>query len=358
MIWRSLVGLFKANSPQWVCIIAPLWFAPVMLAVNGATADWAAIGLFLTAVTVGMGVAEFSGTYSDREEDRLYGPTNPLVTGELDAATARKAFIFQNVLAGALGFALMLLTHNYALTVVMILGWFIALAYSLPPFRFKETPSAPFFHGLGIALLVVFGWLVVAPLSAFAAAFAGFLFVNSFGFGITMKFRKTLLTHDAGLVQGEPGGSIHDLKIVGLKIGVGPATTAETVATLGAFALVPVFWHLGIFDATLSILLLALPLPVAVAAFALRLMNPVKNGQTSVWLLGLSWVLVILSLLAVAVAGLVPWGFAALACVGLMLVFSALVRVVHPWGCKSPTGRERPRVQAPMVSLQQELKRP
>jgi len=358
MTWPSIAGLFKANSPQWVWIISPLWFAPVILAVNQGTADWTAIALFLVAVTIGMGIAEFAGTYSDREEDRLYGPTNPLVTGELDAATARKAFILQNVLAGALGFALMLLTRNYALTIVMILGWFIALAYSLPPLRFKETLAAPFFHGLGIALLVIFGWLVVAPLSAFAAAFAGFLFVNSFGFGVTMKFRKTLLARDSGLVHAEPGSSIYDLSTVGLKIRVRTATAVETIGTLGAFALVPVFWHLGIFNAALSILLLALPLPVAVLAFALRFKDPVKNGQTSVWLLGLSWILVILSLLAVAVASLVPWGFAALACVALILVFSLLVRIVHPWGCKSPAGRERPRKQAPLVSLQQELKRP
>ncbi len=294
----------------------------------------------MVAVTIGMGIAELSGTYSDRDEDRIYGPTNPLVTGELDVRTARKALIVQNILAGSLGFALMLVTLNPSLVIAMIVGWFVALSYSLPPLRFKETVAAPFFHALGVALLPIFAWLIVEPsltaINGFIIAFAAFLFLSSFGFGITIKFRKTLLALNSGLIQ--QSSNLYDLGTVGFKLKVGTATALEGITTLGAFILVPIFWHLGIFDMALSVALLSLPLPFAVLAIAMRIKDPVKNGETSVWLLGLAWVFVILSLLAVALASVIHWGFAVLSCILFLLVFSLFVRIVHPWGCKSPSG--------------------
>jgi len=324
--------------------MAPLWFAPAILALDGGTAEWGQVALFLVAVTIGMGVAELAGTYSDRDEDRLYGPTNPLVTGELDDGTARKALIVQNIVAGSLGFALLLVTLNPSLVIAMIVGWFVGLSYSLPPFRFKETVAAPFFHSLGVALLPVFAWLIVEPSftarNGFIIAFATFLFLSSFGFGITIKFRKTLLAFGSGLIQVKQGSSLFDLGTVGFKLKVRTATALEGITTLGAFALVPIFWHLGIFDMALSVALLALPLPLSVLAIAMRIKDPVKNGETSVWLLGLAWVFVILSLLAVALAGAVHWGYAVLSCALFLLVFSLLVRIVHPWGCKAPSGRK------------------
>ena len=324
--------------------MAPLWFAPTILALEGGTHEWGRIALFIVAVTIGMGVAEFAGSYSDRDEDRLYGPTNPLVSGELSAGTARKALIVQNIVAGALGFALLLVTLNYSLIIAMIVGWFICLSYSLPPFRFKETVAAPFFHALGVALLPVFAWLIVEPSftarNGFIIAFATFLFLSSFGFGITIKFRKTLLAFGSGLIRVGRGGSLYDLSTIGFKLKVKTATALEATTTLGAFTLVPIFWHLGIFDMALSVALLALPLPLSVLAIAMRIKDPVKNGETSVWLLGLAWVFVILSLLAVALAGAVHWGYAVLSCALFLLVFSLLVRIVHPWGCKAPSGRK------------------
>jgi len=324
--------------------MAPLWFAPTILALDGGIHEWGRVALFLVAVTIGMGVAELAGTYSDRDEDRLYGPTNPLVTGELDAGTARKALIVQNIVAGSLGFALLLLTLNASLVIAMIVGWFVALSYSLPPFRFKETVAAPFFHGLGVALLPIFAWLIVEPSltakNGFIIAFAAFLFLSSFGFAITTKFRKTLLAFSSGLIQVEPGASVFDLSTVGLKLKVKTAIALEGIATLGAFVLVPIFWHLGIFDMALSVALLALALPFSVLAIVMRIKDPVKHGETSVWLLGLAWVFVILSLLAVAVASAIHWGFAILSCTLFLLVFSLFVRIVHPWGCKAPGGRK------------------
>ena len=339
---RTLAGLWKANCPQWVWIISPLWFGSTILALRGEAHDWVAIAIFLVTVTVGMGIAEFAGTYSDRDEDRLYGPTNPLATGELDAGTARKAFILQNVVAGSLGFALMLVTLNFPLTIAMIVGWLVGLSYSLPPFRFKETVAGPFLHGLGIALLPIFAWLVVAPLDSFVVAFSAFLLVNSFGFGITMKFRKTLLAYSAGLSKAGQGGTINSASTVGFKLSVRTATALEAIGTLGAYVLVPIFWYLGIFDSALSIVLLCLPFPLSVAGLLLRIRDPERNGERSVWLLGTAWILIIISLLAVAVASLVHWSFAVLICAIFVLVFSSLVRFVHPWGCKAPGGRERP----------------
>src|SRR4030042_2287622 len=136
---QTLTGLWKANVPPFVWLWSPLWIAAIILGLDGAAPEWAAIGLFLATMTVIIAITQYANTYADRDEDWLYIPSNPLVTGELTAKTARNVFILQNILAGLLLLPLLLITGTYHLIVAMIVGWFVGLAYSVPPFRFKET---------------------------------------------------------------------------------------------------------------------------------------------------------------------------------------------------------------------------
>lgn len=335
--FRTLAAVWKANIPAIVWMCSPLWIAPIILGLDGKTPEWGPIALFVIAVTAIMAIAEFANTYTDRDEDWLYFPSSPLVTGELDAGTARKAFILQNMLAGALLIALVLVTHSYSLMMVLIAGWLVGLAYSLPPARLKATVASPFLTALGLALLPIAAWLVVAPLNDFIIAFGAFFFVYSFGFGVTQKFRKTFHALNSGEIQIQQGSSVYNLRTVDLGLKVRTAMASEAIASLGAFTLVPVFWHLGIFDAKLSIGLLVLPLAFTVLSIGLRIQDPVENGQKCVLFMTMAWALIGLLLFAVALTSLIDWGFVVLVCIVFLVGSVGLLRTMHPFGRKSFT---------------------
>lgn len=339
---QNLIALWKANVPHWVWIGSPAWIGAALLAIGSTSPNWVHFILFIPTVLTIQAIAEFANSYTDRYEDRLYGPTNTLVTGELDAGTAKKALVLQNILAALLLVALLAVSLNYALVVVMIAGWFFGLAYSMPPLRLKETIHGPFAHAIAFALLPIAGWLVVEPSLAarngFIVAFAALLFLHSYALGITLKFRKTLLALDSGLVEVEQTGRFHNVRTVGFGLKADNAMALEAATALGAFVLVPVFWHLGAFDTVISISLLALPLPLTALATILRFVNPVKNSSKYKVLMTLAWILIVVELLGYGLVNFLPLGLVALTCIVVLAGFPILVRIVHPWGAKSLKG--------------------
>ena len=340
---KSAIALWKANVPHWVWITAPVWIGALVLGYNG-TAGPLELALFITAILTIQTITEFANSYTDRYEDKLYGPTNTLVTGELGTVMARRILILENILAGSLLLVLLLVTLNYSLIVIMLVGWFLGLAYSVPPFRLKETVYCPLSHGLALALLPIAGWMAVEPSltasNGFIIAFAAFFFLSSFALGITLKFRKTLVALDAGLINIKRGSVLSSLPTLGLGLKFRNAMALEDITSLGAFILVPIFWYTGIFDAALSIGLLTLPLPLAVAATILRIKDPIGYSSHYKVLTTLSWILIVIIFLGFALASTVPLGYAFLACIVLLAGFPIITRIVHPWGCKSIGGRE------------------
>ncbi len=336
---RTAVALWKANVPHWIWIGAPAWIGGMLIAYQSQQLQWGAISVFVLAVLTIQAAAEFANTYTDRDEDRLYGPTNTIVTGELDAGLARKVLIAENILAGALLVVLLALTLNYLLILVVVLGWFFSVAYSLPPFRLKETPLSAFSHAIAFALLPLAGWLVVEPSllaqNGFILGFAGVLFLNSYALGITLKFRKTLLALNSGLVRLEPGGSIFSISTVGFNLNFRSAMTVEEVTALATFLLVPILWGLGVFGTTLSVSLLALPMTCTIMAVFLRERDAVANSSRYKMLMTLSWALIVVLLFAVGLAQHVHYGYSIAASLALLAGFPLLVRIVHPWGSKS-----------------------
>jgi len=335
--------LWKANVPHWVWIGSPAWIGAVILGLDGKAPEWVGLALFIVTVLTIQSIAEFVNSYTDRDEDRIYGPTNTIVTRELDAGIAKKILVLQNIVAALLIASLAVVTLNYALISVMIIGWFFGLAYSVSPFRLKETVNGPLAHAIAFALLPVAGWLIVEPSllakNGFILAFASFLFLHSYGLGITLKFRKTLLALDSGLVSTKQDSDLYNLSTVGFRLKFKTAMYLEAIAALGSFILVPIFWYLGVFDAALSIALLALPLPLTALAMILRTKDLVKNSSIYKVSMTLSWILIVLTLFGYGLSSLIPWGVAALVCVISLVGFPLLVRVVHPWGAKSLNAR-------------------
>ncbi len=342
---RTLVGLWKANVPAGVWIYVPLWFGAIILGLDGRTPPWGTIALFLLTVAVIYSIAEIANTYTDRDEDKIYRPTNPLVTGELSLKTARAAFILQNLLGGALIIALCVVTRSYSLAIVLAAGWAVALFYSVPPLRLKETIFSPLVIALGDALLPLAAWLSVEPSltaeNGFIIAFSIFCFVYTLGAGMTIKFRKTSLALDSGLIKLEKGGSVYNLRIVGLGLKVKTAIVLGAILTLGAFILVPIFWHLGRFDMPLSVGLLTLPLISTVLAMVLQIKDPLNNTTKSLLLMGVAWTTVILLLFGIAVASLIHWGFIILACIFFLIAFILLMSTVEPLGLKNLSSAKR-----------------
>lgn len=334
---QTLIGLWKANVPPFVWLWSPLWIGAIILGLGGASTEWSAIGLFLATMLVLIGIAQYANTYADRNEDWMYIPSNPLVTGELTVKTARNVFTLQNILAGLLLLALLLITGNYYLTIAMVAGWFVGLAYSLPPLRLKETVWGPIPHALGMALLPIVGWLLVASLNNFIIAFALFLFVHGLGFEITNKLRKTSHALSRGHIQQNQQDNVYNISTVGLKLKVKTAMVIEAITTLGAFILVPVFWHLGIFDAPPSIGLLTMPLILTVTVVVLRIKAPLANAPKCMFFMTMAWTFIALILLAVALATLLHWGFAVLFCIGFIIVSLLLVRTIYPFGRRAFT---------------------
>lgn len=334
---QTLIGLWKANVPPFVWLWSPLWIGAIILGLDGAAPEWGSLGLFLVTMIVAIAIAQYANTYADREEDWLYIPTNPLVTGELAAKTARNVFILQNILAGLLLLALLLITGNYSLIIAMIAGWFVGLVYSLPPLRLKETVLGPITHALGMALLPIVGWLLVASLNRFIIAFALFLFIHGLGFEITNKFRKTSHALSQGYIQYNQQDNLYNISTVGLKLKVKTAMIIEAITTLGAFLLVPIFWHMGIFDAPLSIGLLTLPFVFTVLVIVLRLKAPIANGSKCMLFMTMAWIFIALILLGVALSSLFHWGFTILICAAFIIVLLFLVRTIYPFGRRAFT---------------------
>jgi predicted membrane channel-forming protein YqfA (hemolysin III family) len=106
---------------------------------------------------------------------------------------------------------------------------------------------------------------------------------------------------------------------------------------LGAFILVPIFWHLGVFDAALSIGLLALPLPLTVLCAILRVKDPVENSQKCALFMTMAWVLIGLMLLAVGLTDHIHWSLVSLACFVFPIGAILLTRAMHPFGLKAVT---------------------
>jgi hypothetical protein len=308
----------------------PFWIGAIILALDGEAPEWGTLILFMITMIVLTSIAEFANKYADREEDWLYWPSNPLTTGELDVGAARRAFILQNALAGALLIALLLVTQNYGLIIAMIAGWLAALTYSVPPFRFKETLVGPLVVAVGDALLPVVAWLVVAPGNSYIMAFSIFCFVFTVGVGITVKLRKTYHAYDRGLIQVDQGKSVYDLPTVGFGLSVRTSAILEIVLTLAAFALVGVFWYTGMLDMPISIALLSLPLALTLLAVVLRVMKPLDNGPKCALLFGASWIFVIISLFVVGLAEMLPWGMILLACIVYAIGGPLLFRTIHP----------------------------
>ena len=287
-----------------------------------------------TAIMV-QATAEFANTYIDRQEDSVYVPSNPLVTGELTEGTARKALILENIVEGILLLALLLVTQNYYLVITMAVTWFAGLAYSLPPFKFKETLAGPVSFALPTALIPIAAYLlVVGSLDTFVIAFAALLFVGTFGANIsTGQLRKTAeaLTH--GLINIEKSVSMCNIRTIGLGAKLKTAVALEAVASLIAFILVGIFWYLDIFPMVLSIALLASSLPFALLTVLFRIKNPVGNAQKCVQFAGVAALFVMLSLFSVAlIDGLQwHWGFAILACIVFLIGFALLFKQVRPY---------------------------
>jgi hypothetical protein len=103
---------------------------------------------------------------------------------------------------------------------------------------------------------------------------------------------------------------------------------------LGAFIMVPVFWHMGIFDTTLSMGLLTVPLALAVVGIALRIRDPISSGAKCTLLIGVAWICIILTLFLVTLTSVVHWGFAILACIGVLTGALLLARTIQSFGHK------------------------
>jgi len=323
--------------PPLVWGASPAWIGAIVLGLNGSPPEWDNIALFAVTIMLIQAITEFANSCVDRSEDKVYFTSNPLLTGELQVEIAKKAFVAENVVIAALVLALSIVTINYLLIIVILAYWFAGIAYSLRPFKFKQTLAGPIFIALVSIPLPISGWLVVAPLNDFIIAFAGFFFLHSFGYGITHKFRKTYHALRDGIIHLEQGSSVYNLKNIDLGMKVKTALALEAIATLGAFCLVPIFWHLGIFGTAFSVALLALPLPFTVWSIVIRIKKPIENVQKGVMFMTMSWALIILCFFAAAIATLVPWGFAVLSCIVFLIVFALLLRTVHRFEFKAVT---------------------
>lgn len=332
---RTLSGLSKANLPQWIWACLPFWVGSLIWALDGKSPDWAVLALFLATVIIIQAAAELANTYIDRFEDRLYVPSNPLVTGELAEGTARKALILENITAGILLVVLSLITLNYLLVITMAVAWLIGLAYSLPPFKFKDTIAGPFSFALTTALIPIAACLFAGPLNSFMIAFAAFIFVGTSGANIsTGQLRKTAeaLTH--GLIKIENGDSICNIKTIGLRVKLKTAMALEAIAGLTAFILVAIFWHLDIFPMVLSIALLVLALPFTVLTVLFRIKNRIQNARRCVEFAGVAALLATLSFFSVALTDVLDWhwGYVILANIAFLIGFAVFLKQIRPYG--------------------------
>jgi 4-hydroxybenzoate polyprenyltransferase len=332
---RTLSGLSKANLPQWIWACLPFWVGSLIWAFDGKSPDWVVLALFLVTVIIIQATAELANTYIDRFEDRIYVPSNPLVTGELTEGTAKKALIVENLAVGILLVVLLSITQNYLLIITMVVAWLIGLAYSLPPFKFKEKITGPLSFALTTALIPVAACLLVNSLNSFMIGFAVFIFVGTFGANIsTGQLRKTAeaLTH--GLIKIENGDSICNIITIGLRVKLKTAMALEAFSGLTAFVLVGIFWHLDIFPMVLSIALLGLSLPFMILTVLFRIKSRIGNAQKCVEFAGLAALLATLSFFSVALTNVLDWhwGYAIMTSIAFLIGFGLLFKQIHPFG--------------------------
>ena len=332
---RNLVGILKANSPQYVWAGLPVWIGASFAALGRSPtlSEWGPISLLLvTMFVIICTVGQFSNAYADRHEDWLYVPSNPLVTGELDAGVARVALIVQHILCGLLVIALWVVTHKHWLIVVLVVGWLVSLQYSMPPLRLKETIVSPFAQGICTVLSLFASWMVVSNLNLFIIAFGVFLFLIMLAFGTTVKLRKTFEDYRSGQIQVEEGKGVWDLKTSGLGVKVKWAVAMEVFAGLGAFILLPIYWRLGIFENALLIPLVTLPLLCMILIVVFRIKDPLENQDKCVKLMAMTNVFIIFSFLGVAFVNVLHWAFLILVFFLFMTVFFVLERAIRPVG--------------------------
>jgi len=334
MTIRTLKAIWKANLPQWVWACLPFWIGSLIFAHNGTAPHWGTLALFLVTVIAIQATAEFANTYVDRYEDRIHVPSNPLVTGELTEGTAKKALILENIVAGLLLLAVLLVTLNYYLTIAIVAGWFTGLAYSVPPLKLKETIAGPFCFATSTALVPIAACLFVGPLNDFIIAFSVFLFLATFGANIsTGQLRKTVEALNHSYIKIEEGNK-YNVSTTGLKTKLKTAIALEAIAGFAAFILVTIFWYLGIFDKTLSIALLSLPLIFTVLTVAFRMRDPLRNAQRCVELAGMAALTAMLSYFSVAFISVLHWhwGYSVLACIVFLTGFGLLFKQIRPYG--------------------------
>ena len=312
---------------------SPLWAGPIILALDGTTPEWGPIVVFALTVTGIVAMAEIANSYSDREEDKIYFPSNPLVTAELDTGMAKRALVLQNLLTGLLLIILLVVTLNHCLIITVAAGWFIGMSYSVPPFRFKETVAAPAIYAIGVALIPIAAWLAIAQLNSYIIAFTVFFLLHSYGYGITYKFRKTFHALRAGVIRLGQDSDVYNIRSVGLGLKVKTAMALEAISSLGSFALVPIFWYTGIFDAMLSIGLLTAPLVFTVVTIALRIKDPVGNSTKCIVAMTAAWMFIILTLFAIALTDGLQWHWshAIPLCIAFPIGSVVLLRAVHPF---------------------------
>lgn len=332
---RTLKAIWKANLPQWVWACLPLWVGSLIFAVEDKSPNWSYLFIFVITAIAIQAAAELANTYVDRYEDRIYVPSNPLVTGELAEGTAKKALILENVVAGLLLAALLVITLKYCMIIAMAAGWLAGLAYSLPPFKFKKTIAGPFSFALTTALIPIAACLLFGPLDSFMIAFAAFLFVATFGANIsTGQLRKTAQALTHGLIKIEENGSICNIETVGLRVKLKTAMALEAIAGLTVFILVGIFWHLDIFPVVLSIALLGSASPFVILTVIFRIRSHISSAQKCVQFAGMAALLAMLSFFSVALINVLHWhwGYAILACIIFLIGFALLFKQVHPYG--------------------------
>ncbi|MBE0481853.1 MAG: UbiA family prenyltransferase [Dehalococcoidia bacterium] len=332
---RTLLGIWKANHPQWIWACLPFWAGSLLFASGGVSPDRGILALFIAAVVTLQATAEFANTYVDRYEDRVHFPANPLVPGELGPAAARKALLLECSAAGLLLLALLLVSLNYYLVLAMLAAWAIGMAYSLPPLRLKKTAAGPLSFALSTAAIPIAASLVFGMPGMFMIAFALFLLIGTMGANLsTGQIRKTLESLVRSKKAPDRDVNIYELSTHKLGISIRTAVALEILAGLAALILVAGFWYAGVFDRALTIALFSSTLPFLAMTAVCRLRNPLKNFQRCVEFAGISALLIMLSYFSLSLTGVLQWHWylAALASAAFLAGFFLLLKHVHPYG--------------------------
>ena len=274
--------VFRVHGLHWVSFLFLLWLGLIFWGLGEFPSQWGTIIYSLSVAVFIICIMQFADMYSDRIEDRVYRPSNPMASGELKIETAKRILIADNIIIAVLLLSLFCMTKNCPLVLALTAGWIGGLIASLPPFRLKGRKIiGPFEFGICCALIPLVGWLIVESLDTFIAAFALFLFVGGSGVGITTKLRRTAEAFNSGLIKES---DVLSLETIDFGLKVRNAMILEAILVVGAICLIPVFGFLGVFDQILVVFLVSFVLPPVLAGFAFRFKDPirsVKNAQMS-----------------------------------------------------------------------------